>query len=260
MKHIQTFGEFINESVNKSSFLKMNSIDQANSIIEDPLVMSYISGDKFAGIIADLRGDNDTIKRLVNSINLEDLKLWPLTRLAEFFPEYGPQVVDILLKGKVKEKLNLSIFFTLYNSLPNMNKLKDLPQIPKGIYVESVNWCPTLIEIFTPEICAKSTIAEGRGAIYQALRFITLPDEFVSIKDKQTYVDALSKPIKKQLDEYSQGDLGKINETFTESAFSNRFLVGKNEQKFVGKYNTNLRSNTPEGLSYFNKWATQLTF
>ena len=44
------------------------------------------------------------------------------------------------------------------------------------------------------------------------------------------------------------------------SAFSNQNFVGPEGIKFLGKYSTNLKADTAEGLEYFNKWATQLTF
>lgn len=261
MKNLLTFEDFVNESLNKSQFKKLDYEEMANAIIEDPSSISFISGDKFASIVRDLRGNNELLKSLVDSINIEDLKLWPLTCIADVLPEYGQKVLDVIASGKIKEKMNVSQFFDLYNAVPDFGKMsKILKYVPTTILIDLVNYCPTLIELITPEMCAKSASTFGGSAYYHCLSFITLPDEFVTIRDKQEFVDGLSKNVKKQLKSYSDGDLNMVRNSRFPGAFSNQSFVGPEEIKFLGKYSTNLKGDTAEGLEYFNKWATQLTF
>ena len=261
MKKLLSFDEFVNESLNKSQFNKLDYEEMANAIIEDPSSISFISGDKFASIVRDLRGNNELLKSLVDSINIEDLKLWPLTCIADVLPEYGQKVLDVIASGKIKEKMNISQFFDLYNAVPDFGKMsKILKYVPTTILIDLVNFCPTLIELITPEMCAKSALTSGKTAYYHCLSFITLPDEFVTIRDKQDFIDGLSKNVKKQLKSYSDGDLNMVGNSGFISAFSNQNFVGPEGIKFLGKYSTNLKADTAEGLEYFNKWATQLTF
>ena len=261
MKHIQNFEEFLNESLNKSQFVKLSYEEMANAIIEDPSRISFISGDKFANIISQIRGNKELLMSLVDSVNLDDLKLFPLTQIAAYLPEYGQKVLNIIAKGKLKEKMNVSQFFDLYNAVPDTNEMsKILKLLPITILIDLVNYCPTLIELITPEMCAKSALTFGGSAYYHCLEFLTLPDEFVTIKDKQDFIDGLSRNVKKQLKSYSEGDLSLVKNSRFPGAFSNQNFVGPFGIKSLGKYSTNLKGDTEEGLEHFNKWANQLTF
>jgi hypothetical protein len=257
MKNILTFEDFLNESIKKSEFAKLDDVSQANAIINDNSILSYISGDKLAGIIEGLR-DKETLKKLVDSLNLADLKLYPLMKIANNLPEYGENVINAISKGNIKERIDVHAFIAFYRAVSRIQKMRPLlPLLTKTAPVELVISCPTLIELFDPKACAKS----ASNDLGTSLLFITLPDEFVTIKQKQEFVNNLSKKLVDELDNYSNGDYRSIRifgEYGVNQAFSNQYMVGSEESKFVGKYNKNIKMASDEGVDFFNGWFNQI--
>ena len=263
MKNLLTFEDFVNESLNKSQFNKLDYDGMANAIIEEPSSLSFISGDKFAMVIKSLGETKklDLLKRLVDSINLDDLKIFPLSEIATHLPGYAEKVLEVISKGRLKEKVDISSFFDLYRTISKPNEIsKIIKFVPLTDLVNIVNNCPTLIKLISPEMCAKSAMTFGRSAYYHCLDFLTLPDEFVTIKEKQEFINSLSKNIKAQLKSYFEGELNLVSNAIFTGPFNNQYYISPLENKFFNKYKNNLKADTPEGLEFFKTWGSQLSF
>jgi hypothetical protein len=259
MKNIPSFDDFLNESIKKSEFLKLDDSGMADAIIDDSATLSFIGRDAIARVIMRL-ADSDTnkAKELVDSIDLSTLNLYALCKIAKSLPEYAKKAIVGAAKSNTKEKLGLSMLFDFYGAVNGPRDITPIVgYIPKTEILEAIVHCPTLIAVIDPKMCAIGAVAYKK--LFKTVEFLCTPDEFISIKQKQAFMDNLPRAFKQKLKDYSNGDFSNVYGMPCCASFNNRFFVGREEGKYIGKYVSKEMMNTEEGVQYFNRWFSQLS-
>jgi len=249
MKNLQTFDEFINEELSKKQFISLEDFNKIDALIENPYLLKYIPGREFYTIL-NMGIESTKLKNLLDAVDFSIYGVTWIVGIAKIFPEYADIIIEKMKSAKKIESWDL---MTLSSAIGIDAASELINKVPKTQYMEMINKNTEWFPIF------KNMNIQPNNP-YELVDFIVLPDELLSIKDKQRVIDKVNKKAISELKQYVEDPhKSKMIGMLYNPPYSNPNTDKQN--KFFNKF-SELKDTPyvhPSFIEKFNNFYSQMT-